>query len=432
AHEARQPWRGPEDQETLPDDEADAERAAAQALKDHIDDEDLRLAVVLAASAKQLRVQLASGEQVNIEGAGLRIAAPGLRSGAPQRLALRRGSVIRVMLQADKRWAVVQWPQADAAFVALDPASGHVRALVGGFDFGRNQFNHVTQAWRQPGSAFKPFIYSAAIEAGVAPDTTVDDLPWTGDSNWQPQNSDGRFDGPMTVREALALSKNLVSIRLLNHTGVTATRNWVARFGFDAERQPANLTLALGAGSTTPLQLAGAYAVLANGGHRVAPVVIERISDAQGHVLYQAPPPELQRVVPERNVFVVDSLLAEVTRSGTAARAQATLQRPDLYGKTGTTNDAVDAWFAGFQPGVVAVAWMGHDQPRSLGEGESGGGLALPIWIASMSQMLRGVPVADPQPPPGLVLVNGDWRYEEWAEAPPVSHIGDGGSGNNR
>ena len=428
AHEARQPWRGPEDQVALPAGEGEAvDDAVAQALKEHVDDEDLRLAVVLSATPQQLRAQLANGDVLAVDAAGLRRAAPGLRPGAPQALALRRGAVIRVLQQPDQRWAIAQWPQADGAYVALDPTNGRVRALVGGFDFGRRPFNNATQAWRQPGSAFKPFVYSAAIEAGVAPDTLVDDLPWPAGENggWSPQNSDGQFDGPITVREAMARSKNLASIRLLQHTGIAATRSWVARFGFDASRQPANLTLALGAGSTTPLQLASAYAVLANGGLRVAPVVVERISDAQGRVLFEAPPPAPQRAVPARNVFVVNSLLAEVTRSGTAARVQATLRRGDLYGKTGTTNDAVDAWFAGFQPGMVAVAWMGHAQPRSLGQGESGGGLALPIWISAMAPVLRTLPLADPPAPPGLVLVDGSWRYEEWAEEPPVTHIGD-------
>jgi len=434
AHEARQPWRGPEDHEELPADEAETELAVAQALKDHPDDEDLRVAIVTAANPKEVVAQLATGESVHISGAGLRVAQPGLRPQAAAALALRRGAVIRVMLQPRGKaldWAIVQWPQAEAAFVALDPATGRVRALVGGFDFSRQPFNHVTHAWRQPGSSFKPFIYSAAFESGVMPDTVVDDAPWNGGddspSGWNPQNSDGRFDGPITVREALARSKNMVSIRLLHQVGVAAARQWAARFGFDADKQPDNLTLALGSGSTTPLQMAGAYAVLANGGYRVPPVLIERISDAQGHTLFQAPPPvalaDAERALPARNVFLVDSLLADVTRVGTAAKAQAALKRPDLYGKTGTTNDAVDAWFAGFQPSVVAVAWMGYDEPRSLGEGESGGGLALPIWIDSMTQMLRGVPVQTLQPPPGVTMGTHDWRYEEWAEAAPVERI---------
>jgi penicillin-binding protein 1A len=292
-----------------------------------------------------------------------------------------------------------------------------VRALVGGFDFTRQQFNHATQAWRQPGSSFKPFLYSAALEHGVMPATVIDDEPLalpdgTGPTGWNPQNSDGQFDGPLSLRRALAKSKNLVSIRLVR------------------DKQPDNLTLALGAGSTTPLQLASAYAVLANGGHKVAPLVIERITDAQGKTLYEAPAAlalsEEQRVVPERNVFITNSLLQEVTRSGTAARAQAQLKRPDLYGKTGTTNDAVDAWFAGFQPSVVAVVWMGYDEPRSLGSRETGGGLSLPVWISYMDRVLRNVPVQTFSPPEGVVEVDGDWRFAEFAQGGFVQHITDG------
>ena len=428
AYDARQPWRGPEDFERLPaGDGPELERAAAQALKEHVDDEDLRVAIVLDASPKAVDVQLVAGERISITGAGLRRAQPGLRAGAKPPLAIGRGAIVRV--QATQRgrrveWALVQWPQVNAAFVALDPASGRVRARVGGFDFGRSPFNRVTQAWRQPGSSFKPFVYSAAFEAGVMPDTVVDDLPWISpDGQWTPRNSDGAFDGPLSVREAMAKSKNMVSIRLVDRVGAAAVRQWSTRFGFDPERQPQNLTLALGAGSTTPMQLATAYGVLATGGLRVAPVVIERIVDAKGEVLFEAPPPAPQRVVPERNTFLVNSLLADVTRIGTAARAQAVLGRPDLFGKTGTTNDAVDAWFAGWAPGVVAVAWMGHDDPRSLGEGESGGGLALPIWIDTMARLLKGVPVQRPEPPDGVVAATQDWRYAEWAEQAPIERI---------
>ena len=497
AYDARQPWRGPEDHEDLPADRAqvgrrsgtdrgadggasaaspDIERAAALALRDHPDDELLRVAIVLSASPRELRLQLASGEALRITGEGLRVAQAGLAARAPADLAIERGDIVRVWQvpavsgkpaaepvgaapgpagpasqagatgAADSaRWAVTQWPEVQAALVALDPVSGRVRALVGGFDFTRQPFNHVTQAWRQPGSSFKPFLYSAALEHGVMPATRINDAPLDNADGWAPQNSDGRFDGPLTLREALARSKNLVSIRLLRQVGVDVVRDWAVRFGFDAARQPQNLTLALGAGSTTPLQLAQAYGVLANGGWPVAPVLIERISDAQGKVLFEAPAAvplaEAQRVLPARNVFITNSLLNDVTRIGTAARAQQQLQRSDVYGKTGTTNDAVDAWFAGFQPaaagvgsvvgagtgstGLVAVAWMGHDQPQSLGARESGGGLALPIWIEFMAQALKGVPVlAEPAPPEGVQRSAGDWVYSEWLDGGAVAEIG--------
>ncbi len=435
AHQRKQPWRGPEDREDLGRaDGATLERAAAQALKDHRDDDDLRVAIVLTASDKAVTAQLASGEVVHITGAGLRLALPGLRARAAAALAVQRGAVIRVMAEAGRNgptWQIVQWPEAEGAFVALDPANGRVRALVGGFDFNRNQFNHVTQAWRQPGSSLKPFVYSAALEHGVRPETVVDDLPLTvaegASDDWNPKNSDGQFDGPITVREALVRSKNLVSLRLLRNTGIGPTRDWLARFGFDLAKQPDNLTLALGAGSVTPLQLAGAYGVFANGGWLLPPVLIEKIIDAHGQVLFEAPAAapldDDTRVLPESNVFLMRSLLADVTLRGTAAKARATLRRPDIYGKTGTTNDAVDAWFAGFQPTRVAVSWIGYDEPQSLGEGESGGGLALPAWIEFMQKALQDVPVAPLDPPPGVEWDGLDWRLARDATQPFVTRI---------
>ena len=430
AHERKQPWRGPEDQVSLPDDAAEADRNAALALKDQRDDADLRVAIVMSADPHRIVAKLASGETVAVTGDSLDRVQAALSPRAPDALAIRRGAIVRLLAVPQGKttqWTLVQWPQVEAAFVALDPVTGRVRALVGGFDFNHSQFNHVTSAARQPGSSFKPFLYSAAFEQGVMPETLVNDAPLPaaeGDpAGWNPQNADGRYDGEITVREALVQSKNMVSIRLLQHVGLEAARDWIARFGFDMKQQPDDLTLALGSGSVTPLELALGYAVFANGGHRIAPTLIERITSAQGEVLYQAPPPppltEDNRVVPARNVFLVNSLLADVTRRGTAARAQQALQRPDLYGKTGTTNDAVDAWFAGFAPGAVAVAWMGYDDPRSLGEGESGADLALPIWIDAMSEMLQGVPVqplTDYLPPAGIVAAGDDWRYSEWAD----------------
>jgi len=435
AFDRRGAWRGPEDLETLPAGEGpELERAAAQALKDHRDDETLRAGIVLAASPQALRVQLTSGERITVQGEGLRWARRGLEAGAKAPLKLQRGAIVRVV-QAGKGktgtvWAISQWPEAEAALVAMDTQSGRVRALVGGFDFTRQPFNHVTQGWRQPGSALKPLLYSAALEARVMPATRVDDLPFTAANGWSPANSNGEFSGPISVREALARSSNLASVRVLQHTGTRPAREWTGRFGLDPARQPDNLTLALGTGSATPLQMAQAYATLANGGWRVAPVVIEKITDAQGAVLFEAPPPEAMtednRAIPARNAFVMSSLLNEVTRTGTAARAQALLKRGDLYGKTGTTNDAVDAWFAGYQPTLSTAVWMGYDKPRGLGGGESGGRLALPIWIDFMGAALKGTPEAPPpSPPPGLVHENGEWLYAEWAEGGWVSTISD-------
>jgi penicillin-binding protein 1A len=442
-HERRQPWRGPEGHEQLPPDNAPAaevERAAALALKDYRDDEMLRVAIVLAATPREMLVQLASGEQLRLAGDGLKWLQPALAPKARRGIAIQRGSVIRVMRQdklgpnGEVQWQAAQWPETEGALVALDPQTGRVRAWVGGFDFGEQNFDHVLSAWRQPGSAFKPFLYSAALEQGVMPATLVNDaeliLPGAfGPDSWAPKNSDGQFDGPLRLREALARSKNTVSIRLLQHIGLPAARDWIERFGFDPDRQPNNLTLALGAGATTPLQLAQGYAVFANGGHHVPPTLIERITDARGQVLFEAPEAaplnDASRVIDPRNAFITDTMLREVVRSGTGAQAGARLGRADLAGKTGTTNDAVDAWFAGYQPGRVAVVWLGYDEPRSLGDRESGGGLALPVWIAYMRQALAGVP-AQPAAvaPEGVQRAGGDWLYDEWAEGAYVRAIG--------
>ena len=441
-HELRQPWRGPEGQEALAavvakdaakegakdatKESAESEPGVAQMLSDYDDDDTLRLAIVTRVAPKSVSLVLANGETIKAEGIGLRQVQAALSDKAASSLRVKRGAVVRV-LQQGKNWTVTQWPQAEGAFVAMDPLNGEVRALVGGFDFHRNQFNHVTQGWRQPGSSYKPFVYSGAIESGVQPDTLINDAPMENVGSWDPQNDDGSTDGPITLRAALTRSKNLVSIRLVQLLGPQGARAWTSRFGFDPERQPDNLTQALGTGATNPLQLAGAYAVLANGGLQVKPVFVRRITNAAGGVVFEAPvqtPTEDQRVVPQRNTFMVSSLLQEVTRSGTAARAQATLKRPDLYGKTGTTDDVVDAWFAGFQPGLVAVVWVGHDTPRSLGSRASGSALALPAWIEFMATALKNVPVQEVQPPAGVVKVDDDWRYTEWAEGGFIRTLG--------
>lgn len=432
ALDRRGPWRGPEDHETLPGSTgAGLEKAAAQALKEHRDDETLRVGIVLAASPKALQVQLATGERINVQGAGLRWAQAGLHPKAKAPLKLTRGSIVRVVShRVGKRtdWAISQWPEPEAALVALDTRTGRVRALVGGFDFVRQPLNHVTQAWRQPGSAIKPLLVSAALEERVMPATLVDDLPFTAANGWSPGNSGAEHAGAITLREALARSSNLASVRVLQHVSPARARDWTTRFGLDAQRQPDNLTLALGTGLVTPLQMVQAYATLANGGWRVAPVLVEKITDAQGQILFEAPAPadltEDQRAIPGRNAYVMNSLLNDVTRVGTAARAQAVLRRPDLYGKTGTTDNVVDAWFAGFHPTLATVVWMGHDKPRSLGARESGGRAALPIWIDYMGSALKGVPVAEPaEPPPGLTRAGDDWLYSEWQAGGWISSI---------
>ncbi|WP_372526362.1 penicillin-binding protein 1A [Piscinibacter sp.] len=432
--ERRQAYRGPEELVDLPADVDDLDARIAEALADHPDNDELKAAVVLEVAPTKVVAALQSGELVTISGDGLKPAASGLSARASPKTRIRRGAVIRLAQGETGAWIITQLPQVEAAFVAMDPHSGALRAMVGGFDYSKSQFNHVTQAWRQPGSSLKPFIYSAALEKGFTPATVINDAPLSfdaaanGGEAWQPKNSDGNFDGPMALRSGLAKSKNLVSIRILQAIGVPYAQDWLARFGFDAERQPATLAMALGAGAVTPLQMASAYSVFANGGYRLNPVLISRLTDSSGRVLSESAPQLLDeslRVVDARNTFTMSSLLQDVTRpGGTAARAQATLQRSDIYGKTGTTNDAMDAWFAGYQPSVVAVVWMGYDQPRSLGDRESGGGLALPIWLDYMAHALKGVPVDEPAAPDGVVNLNGEWYYKEFAPGSGVGQLG--------
>ncbi|MDO8903242.1 penicillin-binding protein 1A [Hydrogenophaga sp.] len=430
--ESRQFYRGPELFIDLPTDPAARDDAIDNALTERPDNGDLLTAVVLEAGPRKVVAVRQDGEPFEITGEGLRPARSGLAEKAGPNIKLRPGAVIRVFKTGEKSWRITQLPEVEAAFVAMDPRTGAIRALVGGFDFQKNKFNHVTQAWRQPGSSFKPFIYSAALEKGVSPMTVVNDAPLfysardTGGKPWEPRNYDGQFEGPMSVRRALAKSKNMVSIRILELVGTQSAQSWVARFGFDAEKHPPYLTMALGAGAVTPMQMATGFAVFANGGYRVAPTLVSRVTDHRGKVIFEATPPALDdsmRVIDERNAFVMNSLLQEITRTGTAARAQS-LGRPDLYGKTGTTNDSVDAWFVGFQPSVVAASWVGYDTPRNLGSRETGGGLSLPIWMSYMSEALKNEPVATYTPPRGVIRVGGEWYYEEYGPGNSVHGIG--------
>ena len=432
-YERRQAYRGPEAYADLPADPKTLDSRIGEVLAEHPDNDELKAAVVLEAQPRKVLVALQSGEQITLSGDGLRPAASALSGSADAKLQIRRGAVIRIVKNAKGAWIITQQPEVEGAFVSMDPNSGAVRALVGGFDFGKNKFNHVTQAWRQPGSSFKPFIYSAALEKGFTPTTVVNDAPLffdagsTGSQPWEPKNYDGQFEGPMSLRRALAKSKNMVSIRVLQSIGVNYARDWVTRFGFDRDKHDPYLTMALGAGSVTPMQMATAYGVFANGGYRVNPVLIARITDARGKVLHETPsgpPAEASRVIDARNAFVMSSLLQEITRSGTAARAQAMLKRPDLYGKTGTTNDSMDAWFAGYQPSVVAVVWIGYDNPRKLGDKETGGGLSLPVWIDYMAQVLPAVGVTELVPPEGVVNLGGDWYFEEFSHGRGVASVG--------
>ena len=408
-YDRRLGYRGPEGFVELA---ADAnEDDYDEALAERDDDDELRVALVLSASTREVKLALKNGDNISISGDGLRFAAASLQRVAPQRR-IRRGAVVRVQRVERNRWQIVQLPETEGAFIALDPGDGTVRALVGGFDFNRNKFNHVTQAWRQAGSAFKPFIYSAALERGFTAATVVPDDPIaveadvTGSQRWEPKNFDGKFEGPMRLRTALVKSKNMVSIRILDAIGVKYAQDYITRFGFEAERHPPYLTMALGSGTVTPWQMARAYAVFANGGYLVQPYFIQKIVDDRGNALGVARPQragdESLRVIDTRNAFIMDSLMQDVARVGTAART-ASLGRKDVAGKTGTTNEFIDAWFAGYLPSLVGVAWVGYDQPRTLGRNQTGGLVALPIWVGYMEQAQQAVPEMQRIVPDGVV-----------------------------
>src|ERR1700704_4043386 len=410
-YDRRQGYRGPEGYAQLP--ASPEEDDYEEALADHQDSDDLVAAVVLAADSKQVQAALRSGEKITVSGEGVRFAAPRLDPKAGAQRRIRRGAIIRLQ-QEGKGWQIVQLPEAEAAFISLDPQDGAIRSLVGGFDFWRNKFNHATQAWRQPGSSFKPFIYSASLEKGFTAATVIPDEPvvleaeQTGSQRWEPKNYDGKFEGPMRMRTALAKSKNMVSIRILEAIGPKYAQEYVTRFGFEPEKHPPYLTMALGAGSVTAWQMAGAYAVFANGGYLVQPYFILKIVDDRGTPLALANPKragdESLRVLDPRNAFIMDHMMQDVTRYGTAARATR-LGRTDLAGKTGTTNEFVDAWFAGYQPTLVAISWVGFDQPKTLGRNQTGGIVALPIWLGYMEKVLKDIPEMPRSTPPGVVTV---------------------------
>ena len=411
-YDLRHGYRGPDGFVSLPEAAGEQEAELDRVFQENPDSDGILTAVVLQATPAQVRAVLASGDQAEVTGAGLKLAARALADKAPANLKLRRGAVIRLVRDDKGHYAITQVPQAEAAFVAVRPDDGAILALVGGFDYDRNKFNHATQALRQPGSAFKPFIYSAALEKGFTPATIINDAPFfvpaekAGGDAWEPKNYDGKFEGPMRLRVALAKSKNLVTIRVLQAIGPQYAQDYIARFGFDPKLHPAYLTMGLGAGSATPMQMATAYSVFANGGYRITPYLITRITDSHGTTVSEAKPTlagkDAERAIDPRNAFIMQTLLRDVITSGTATRALE-LKRKDLAGKTGTTNENIDAWFCGFNTAQVGIAWIGYDQPKTLGTNETGSAAALPIWIAYMQRALKGVPEALPDAPPGVV-----------------------------
>jgi len=429
-------YRGPEGYVELPKtaiEDKQTKRILDEALIDHPSSEEVQSGVVIKASLQEVTVFLASGEMVSIKPDGMRLGREGLTGNAQPKVQIKPGSIIRVSPLNIGTWQITQMPEVQGALVSISPQTGAILAMMGGFDYKLSQFNHAMQAERQPGSSFKPFIYSAAIEKGIMPKTIVNDGPLsiggleTGGKAWEPKNYDGKTEGLMSVRSALARSKNLVSVRIMRAIGPQYAQQFIQRFGFEPEKNPPYLTLALGAGSTTPIQMAVGYSIFANGGYQVQPFLISKIVDGKGKVVFEAAPTEIgsssKRVLDEKTDFVIDSLLQEVTRSGTAASARAKLGRTDIAGKTGTTNDSHDAWFAGYHPRLCAVVWMGFDRPKSLGTNETGGGLALPIWISYMSKALEGIADAPRAPPEGVVMEDGDWTIPEFTSKASYSSL---------
>ncbi len=425
-YDRRHGYRGAESFVDLKDVKSDQDEAIDEILQEISDAGDLLPGLVLAADPKQLKVYRKGGELLTLSGDAIKFAAKMLDDKAPPNKRLRRGAIVRLQKDDKGAWQISQLPEVESAFVAVSPQDGAIRALVGGFDFNRNKFNHATQAWRQPGSSFKPFIYSASLEKGYSPNSVIADEPiiipasQTGSQAWEPHNYDGKYEGPMKMRTALAKSKNMVSIRILQSIGTQYAQDYASRFGFDAEKHPPYLTMALGAGSVTPWQMVTAYSVFANGGYRINPYVVREIRDEKNQVLAKAA--EVQagdesiRAIDPRNAFMMDTMLRDVAIYGTAAKASVALKRQDLAGKTGTTNEYVDAWFCGYQMTVVGCAWVGFDQPKKLGNSETGGVAALPIWIGYMSRALKDVPVQTPSAPEGLIAV-GEGRERSYIYA---------------
>ncbi len=423
-YERRQGYRGPETYIDLPAEPEARDQAIANALLNEPDNGELKAAVVITVRTKEVQAELLSGDTITITGEGLAFAERALTAQAPNTKRIKPGAVIRVTQAANANWSITQLPQLEGALISLTPQNGAIRALVGGFDFNKNKFNHVTQAWRQPGSSFKPFIYAASLEKGLGPATIINDAPLyfpatqTGGQPWEPKNYGGRYEGPISLRTALAKSKNLVSIRILDYIGPKYAQEYLTRFGFDADKHPAYLPMALGAGLVTPLQMATGYAVFANGGYHVNPYLIATVTDQRGIVISQAQPLVAERNAPRtisaRNAYLMTNLLHSAVQRGTGARSNV-LRRADLAGKTGTTNDSHDAWFAGFQHELVAISWLGYDHPKSLGDRETGSGLALPMWIDYMSRALPRLAVYSwPRPSSGITEIDGELFYDDF------------------
>ena len=367
--------------------------------------------VILNLQPLRIDVLLKNGEKISVYKRGLELLKKDLSLNNKGERLLKPGSVIRFVKKRN-HWIATQLPEVEGSLVSMDPKTGAILALVGGFDFYRNKYNHVSQANRQPGSIFKPFIYSAALEKGVTPATLINDAPiyitakeLNAIENWEPQNYNEEYDGAIRLRQGLAKSKNLVAIRVLKYINPEYALDYITRFGFDQKKHSPYLSLALGVGQVTALEMVAAYGVFANGGYLKQPYFIEKIIDVKGRKIKQKfsiTNEETPRIIDPRNSFIMTSLLKEVINTGTAKKAK-TLNREDIAGKTGTTNELVDAWFAGFNPDIVTITWMGYDQPRTLGEHETGSRAALPIWIDYMKPIINEYPTKMLETPNGII-----------------------------
>ena len=461
AYDFRHGYRGPEAQVELGD--TDDPEELNRLLRPYRPIGDLHAALVLVVDDQKAIVRTRQHGTITIPWDGLRWARKYLRVDArgprPKQASdlLQRGDVVRVVWHvpeaetADETvvpggyWMLAQLPEIEGALISLRPGDGAIKSLVGGFDFKRSKFNRITQAKRQPGSNFKPFIYSAALEKGFTAASFINDAPIVFDapgleSAWRPENYSGKYFGPTRLREALTKSRNLVSIRLLRAIGVEFASDYVTRFGFAAEQLPANLSMALGSGEVTPEEIVNGYAMLANGGYEVSRYFVARIEASDGSVLYEADPATVcevcekisldeegepvdlqtlmsmdslpparhaKRVISAENAWIMNSILQDVIKFGTGRKARS-LGRKDIGGKTGTTNDQKDAWFSGFNREVVTTVWVGFDKVAPLGKRETGAQAALPMWIDYMRHALSGTPESTVERPPGLITVRID------------------------
>jgi len=366
--------------------------------------------VILSTQPYKIEVFLKTNQFITIYRKNLGLLKKDLAKENLEDRLIKKGSVIR-FVKKNKDWIPMQLPEVESALISMDPNTGAIVALVGGFSFKKNKFNHVTQAYRQPGSIFKPFIISSALEKGITPSTIINDGPLEilakdlgTNENWVPQNYNEKFSGPIRLREGLAKSKNLISIRILKHISPEYSLDYIARFGFNPKKYKPYLSMALGVGEATAWEMVRAYSVFANGGFLKTPFYIDKIIDSKGrNIRLQAGiiNEETPRIIDPRNAFIMYDLLKEVITHGTARKAKI-LNRPDIAGKTGTTNDLVDAWFAGFNSDIVTVTWMGYDQPKSLGKKETGSRAALPIWIDYMKPLLSNYPIKNQIKPEGI------------------------------